>query len=186
MTTAFELNGDVLQLPSFQQWGSSDVTLNGNKIPAAKIWQLVAAFLAHGKKVPEKLLIEEAKKAEIYRLIGSGKIVWTLNPEEDDKQLSGNVYSRKSKERVRYLVDKFNLIMGKIDGNVNKESITEMCNYCATLGLHLIAYQEDKMYFSQDPEAFYEAMGSSDPIRLAVFCKRPSASFISVNLGAET
>jgi len=182
MHNVIELNGDVLQLPSFQNWGSSDVTLNGKSIPSAKIWELIAAFLAHNKKVPDAIVIDEAKKAEIYRLISSGKITWTLTPEEGDKHLSGHIYSRKSKERVRCLVDHFNIRMGKIDGAPDKQNITEMCEYCATIGLYLVAYQEDKMYFAENPQQIYDAVGSDSPIRLSVFLKRPSASFIEIKL----
>ena len=174
-------NQEQLQIPHLKYWGSSEVFYNGNKIPSARLWELAGAFLAHSKQVPRHLLFEEARRANIYRLIDSGQIIWTTAPRDGDKHLSGNIYARKEKQRVRFLVKLFDIRLGKVEGKPNRENITELCEFCETIGLYPIAAQENKIYFCEHPEDVKRMFNTDDILRLAVFLKRPSASCIEVN-----
>lgn len=180
--TRLEKDGNVLEIPKVKYWGSSDVYFNNNKIPGAKLWEICAAFLAHGKKVPENLLFEEAKRAEVYRLLDSGQIVYTTTPREGDIPKAPSIFVRMEKQRVRTLVKRFNIKIAKIEGELTSLAIRELCIFCAGINLHPVAYQENRIYFCEDPQKVYDTVGSTCPIRLAVYCKRPSSSSFKVIL----
>lgn len=175
-------DGDVLILPSLANYGDPNVTYNGNRIPSARLWNLAGMFLSHNKQPPPKLLFEEAKRAEIYRLIDSGQIVYTLNPRPTDRCIEGDVYARQEKQRVRVLVDHFGVKLGKIEGKLDKTSITKFCEVCANIGFFPVAYQENKIFFAANPSAVYDALGTTDAIRIAVFLKRPSSNHMTFDV----
>jgi hypothetical protein len=178
--------GDALVLPSLVDYGSVNVLYNGNRIPSARLWAIAGAFLARGKQPSQKLLFDEAKRANIYRLIDSGQIVYTLDPRPTDKAIGENVYARKERQRVRFLVDHFRIKLGKIEGKLDKTSITEICKCCANIGLFPIAYQGNRIFFTADPGALYAALGTTDSIRIAVYLKRPSSSHKRFIIDEET
>lgn len=180
--SVIELGNDVLKIPKLRYWGSAEVYFNENKIPSACLWELCATFLVHGKKVPKHLLFEEAKRADIYRLIDSGQIVYTTTPRDGDIEKAKNIYVRREKQRVRYLVKRFGIKIAKIEGDVTASAIRELCDFCANIGLYPVAYQENKIYFCANPDEVYQAVGGFDPIRLFVYCKRPSSSSFKIKL----
>lgn len=180
----FDDDGNVLEIPNLNDWGSSNVTYNGNVIPAARLWELIGAFLVHGKKVPKELLFEEAKRADIYRLFDAGQIIWTEAPRENDIPVSQerNVYARRDKQRVRVFLQEFGIKIAKIEAQPNKNNILQLAEVCAENGLYPVAAQEQKIYFAPDPQLVYAAFGSNDHLRLAVYIKRPSSSSLKIHL----
>lgn len=183
-TLVDEDTNDELKIPTIIYWGKP-VIFNGNQIPSARFWDLVGAFLSVGKEPPSKLLFAEARRADIYRLIDSGQIIWTSNPRLSDKLLGGNVYARLDKQRVRFLLPRLGVKLAKIEDKPNKQNITELCNECAKLGLYPVANQEHKFYFAAEPEKVFEYMQSTDHVRLAVYLKRPSSSCMVIRLDQE-
>ena len=177
-------NGNVLEMPTLDEWGSTDVKYNGNIIPSARLWELVGAFLVHNKKVPKEFLFEEARRADIYRLFDAGQIIWTENPREGDVPFAPerNVFVRKDKQRVRVFLAEFGIKLAKIDATPNKNNIIQLAEVCAENGLYPVAAQEQRFYFASDPETVFKAFGSKDHLRLAVYLKRPSSGGIQIRL----
>ena len=132
--------------------------------------------------MPEHLLLEEARRANIYRLIDSGQLVYTKAPRDGDIEKGKHIYVRKEKQRVRALVKRFGIKIAKIEGELEAVAIKDLCAFCADIGLYPVAYQENKIYFCTDPDMVHKAVGGFDPIRLIVYCKRPSASSFKVKL----
>jgi hypothetical protein len=175
--------GNLLEMPALNDWGS-EVKYNGNIIPASRLWELAGAFLTHGKKVPKELLFAEAKRADIYRLFDAGQIIWTTQPRADDIPFSPerNVYVRKDKQRVRVFLAEFNIKLAKIEEQPNKMNILELVEVCKENGLYPVAAQEHRFYFTPDPQRVFEAFGTTDHLRLAVYLKRPSSGGIKIRL----
>lgn len=183
-TLVDEDTNDELKIPTIIYWGKP-VIFNGNQIPSARFWELVGAFLSVGKEAPNRLLFAEARRADIYRLIDSGQIIWTEKPRTTDKHLGGNVYARLDKQRVRFLLPRLGVKLAKIEDKPTKQNITELCNECAKLGLYPVANQEHKFYFAAEPEKVFEYMQSTDHVRLAVYLKRPSSSRTVIRIEQE-
>jgi len=172
-------NGQILQIP-VTKWGHPDVTYNGNRIPSARLWGMLANSLKKGEKASKKALMDEAARAEVYRLVDAGVIIWTTAPLPGDKGLDGNVYVRKDRQRVRPLFNKFNIRVAKSEGPMSPDVVKEILDVCTDIGLFPVGFADERLYFSQNPEEVFHAFGSRDFTRIAIYCRRPGASATTV------
>lgn len=175
--------GITLELPR-NAWGSPDVRVNGNQVPSAKIWGLIGSCRAEGKKVPRSTLMEEARKAEIYRQLDTHMLVWTRTPHESDEPVdaSKNVYMRKEKQRIRPLVHDLDIKIAKIDVQPTPGMVKDLHDVCATIGLYPVGAGDDRVLYSKNPQAVFDAFGSKDFVRIMVYCRRPGSSSVSLDL----
>lgn len=174
-------DGKTLTIP-ITSWGHPDVTYNGARIPSSRIWGMLGAALKDGRKASRSALMDEAARAEVYRLVDAGIIIWTLSPLPADKGLSGNVYVRRDRQRIRPLVDMFKIRIAKCEGPMTPDIVKEILDVCADIGLFPVGFADDRLYFSQDPEKVFSAFGSRDFTRIAIYCRRPGASAVTVRL----
>lgn len=181
VTDPFENISLVLPSPK-KYWGSSDVKMNGNKIPSARLWSYMSNVYTKEQEFKYETLMEEAKRAEIFRLLDKGMIVWTLNPTKSDQKISENLYARLEKQRARTLVDKFKINIVKCEIRLNEDILKEILEGCASIQLYPCGMVDERIYVTKDPEAVFEAFGSRDWQRIAVYCKRPSASGFQLDL----
>lgn len=172
-------DSDHIEVPL--SYGST-VLCNGKPVPSARVWELIGFFLSHNKQTPREHIIAEVKRSEIYRQEITGLIVWTKSPQAKDVQIAGNVYARPERQRIRVLTEQFNIKIAKIDGPVTEEVLEEIFDVCESLGLYPCASVDDRYFFTKDPEAVFEAFGTRDWQRLAVYFKRPSASCVTIKL----
>lgn len=179
--TLISKDNNILSLPR-GEWGSPDVTFNGNQIPSAKIWKLIASYMVENAEPDLENLFNEAKIANIFRQLEIGMIVWTLNPKKTDMSIQDNVYVRKEKQRIRYLANKFEVKIAKIEGSFDPDTILEVHKACLTVGLHPVGCVDERLYYCRSPEKVFRAFGSSDWLRIGVFLKRPSSSSFSLSI----
>lgn len=183
----FETSCHSLTLPFGPGWGTPNVFFDGNKIPSARIWALIANSMMKNERVDRQALMKEGQRADIYRLESGSKLVWTQNPRSDDQLLEGNMYVRKELQRHRELVKDFGVVLVKIEADPPvRDQVLEAVKVLDGLGFKPFAWQQSRGYFCKDPEAVYEAFGTRDHLRLAVYMKRPSAAPLEVNLVENT
>ena len=178
-------NNRVLRFPDpreFHQWGSNQVTLDGKQIPSARIWDYLAKCKQKEEQFSYDKLMNEAERAEIYSQLDTGMIVYTLFPKKDDRLISGNVYARKEKQRIRYLANKFLVVIGKFEEPVTPEVIKEMNAACAGIKYYPVGCVDDRIYYTKDPEAVFNTLDTKDVTKIGVFLKRPSSSSFVLNL----
>lgn len=173
--------GKTLQIP-ITTWGHPDVIYNGNKIPASRIWAMLGNALKEGKRASKTALMAEAARAEVYRLADAGVIIWTLSPLPTDRLLSGKVYVRSDKHRIRPLVNMFKIRIAKCEGRLSPDIVKEILEACAEYDLHPVGFADDRLYFAEDPDKVFQAFGSRDFTRIAIYCRRPGASAVEVVL----
>ena len=159
-------------------------TCNGFEIPSARIWDILAYFMSKEVKAPREVIMEEAKRSEIYRLAMQGMIVWTQSPGEFDKCIKGNVYARPERQRVRPLVDKFGIKIAKIIDADEADVLEELFDACASLGLYPVGAVDGRYFFAKDPEAVFKAFGTRAWLKIGVFLKRPGSSSVAIDLSA--
>lgn len=176
-----EHEGDKLEIP-VTHWGHPDVRMNGSQIPSARIWEIIANHLCEGLKVPREMLVAEARRAKIYQQLEKGLIVHTLNPKDKDILVDGSVYVRVDMQRIRPLVDRFSIKIAKIEGEYTAEKVKETNDAMEELSFYPVAAGEDKIMYSRDPEEVFEAFGTRDWVRLAVYFRRPGSSFVNLDL----
>jgi len=167
---------------SIPQIFGSKAICNGFEIPSAKLWDIIAFFMSKGVKTPRDILIDEAKRSEIYRLAKRGIIVWTTKPEESDVHIKGNVYARRENQRIRPLVDRFNIQIAKIIDGEEAEVLEELFDACATIGFYPVGAVDKRYFFSKDPEQVFKAFGTRSWLKIGVFLKRPGSSYVSIDL----
>lgn len=174
--------GAALSLPT-AVWGHPGVLLNGNNIPSAKLWAIIAGYAIAEKVTPRQELIAEAKRAEIYRQTTRTMHVWTLTPKPDDTNLDGFMYIRKDKQRIRPLVDRFNITICKVEDEITPQVIQEITEYFSQQSLFPVGMVDERIYFAENPEVVFEAFGSRDWLRIGVFFKRPGSSSVPLTIG---
>lgn len=172
---------DTLIIP-LQSWGHPAIIFGGNRIPASRIWNLIGESMKKGEKTDRNLLLEEARRSEIFRQVDSAIIIHTYNPIATDAGIMGNVYARKERQRVRVLVDRFNIKIAKADGELTPEVLAELLEACETLGLFPCGMADDQLYICKDPETVFSAFGSRSWQRIQIFARRPSASSVPLDL----
>jgi hypothetical protein len=171
---------DKMEIPL--NYGAA-ITCNGKVVPSARVWELIGFFLSKGKQTPREHIVSEVKRSEIYRQEITGLLVWTQSPQDKDVLIEGSVYARPERQRIRILLDAFNIKIAKIDApTVTVEILEELFNVCETLGLYPVASVDDRYFFAKDPDAVYKALGTTDWQRCAVYFKRPSSSHINIRL----
>ena len=167
--------GEILSIPT-SSWGTPDVRFNGERIPCARLWKIIADNLAEGRNPSAGELLNEARRADIYRVLDGRMLVWTNFPRTDiDTQFEGRVYARREKFRMRPLMPRFRVVMAKLE-EVAPYSVREMIRACEKMGLYPFAAGEDKMFFSRQAEEIFRLFGTKDWVRLYVYFKRPGTS----------
>lgn len=165
-------------------WGSPDITLDGQKIPAGRIWTAIAYHTAKEKKIPRPVLMAEAKRAALYRQEAADMLVYTIKPRKGDKHITGNVYSRAEKQRTRPMLERFGIRVAKIEAPVDVGSVRQMHEAAESLGLYPVAAGDDRVMYAPDPEAVFTAFGSRDWVRIYVYLKRPGSTCVPFTLSA--
>lgn len=179
MTLSSDL-GDELIIP-LSVWGHPNVRYNGNVIPSAKMWDFIGRKMANGEQFSTADLMDEARRADMYRFLEGKILVWTLNPRKEDKQLEKNVYIRRERNRIRPLVERFNVVIAKLT-DVSPLSVKEMIETCKKYKYKPFAMGEDRILFSRDVEKIFDTFGTRDWVRLYVYFKRPGATSVDLNL----
>lgn len=174
--------GSKLSLPMVA-WGHPGVLFNGNHIPSAKLWGIIASHAIEGKTTPRPDLIREAKRAEIYRQLKHGMYVWTINPKPEDRLVEDSMYVREDKQRIRPLIDRFDITICKIEDEITPSVIQTITSFFAQQSLFPVGMVDERIYLSKDPEAVFEAFGSRDWLRIGVFFKRPGSSSVPLTIG---
>jgi hypothetical protein len=171
---------DNLTIPN--AFGSSNVQLNGNHIPSAKIWGVLQQAMAHEEKVDKEYLLSVAKESETFRWVMTTMLVYTFEPKKDDRHVAGFVYQRHERQRVRPLSDKFDIVIAKTDYELNPETVKALHEAASSLGLYPVGMNDGRVYYSPDPDSVFDAFGTSDWVRVAVMLKRPGGSSRHIEL----
>lgn len=172
--------GDILLIPR-GEWGQP-LNLNGNVIPSARVWATIADYAIQGVAPSRSAIMEEAKRAEIYRLLEQGILVRTDTPREKDKELVPGIYLRMDRQRVRPLLSEFSLAIAKIEAEYSTDNVLAMHAYCKSIGLSPVAAADGRIMYSKDPQAVFNAFGTKDWTRLMVYIRRPGSSSVSLDL----
>jgi len=168
-----------LRIPNF--FGSNDVTYGGHQIPCANIWDLIGAHMARSTVVPTDELLQVAEDAETFRWENNKMLVHTMTPRKTDHVVGGNVYWRQEKQRVRPLVDMFQVVIAKIESELSPTVVSELHEVCGHKNLYPVGMVNDKIYYAPDPERVFQAFGSRDWVRIGVFLKRPGSSSVEIS-----
>jgi len=171
---------DSLTIPN--EFGSPDVHLNGNHIPSARVWGVLQNAMAHETTVDKEYLLSVAKESETFRWYMTTMLVYTHEPKKDDRHVIGSVYERHERQRIRPLTDKFDVTIAKSDYELNPEIAKSLHEAAASLGLGPVGMNDGRIYYSTNPQAVFDAFGTSDWVRVAVYLKRPGGSSTKVNL----
>lgn len=176
--------GNVLEipLPKVYGWGHLNVRLNGERIPCARLWQIIADYMVKEEQVPRSLLMEEALRAELYRQLDQSMLIWTVEPLPGDKPITEYVVLRKEKQRKRPLAERFGITIGRLDGPVDSTTVQQLNSAAESLGLGPVAAGEDRVFYSKNPQEVFGAFGSTDWVRLYVYLKRPGTSSVHLDL----
>lgn len=173
----------VLSIPIANgDWGSSDITLDEQRVPSGRIWSMIAYHAAKEEKTPRTTLLAEAKRAALYRQEAVGMLVYTTEPRKGDKGVLGNVYYRNEKQRTRPLLVRFGIWVAKIEAPVDAASMRQTHEAAESLGLYPVAAGDDRVMYAPDPEAVFSAFGSRDWVRIYVYLKRPGSTSVKINL----
>lgn len=173
--------GTIVSIP-ITRWGHPNIRVNGERIPAAKLWTMFGKYKAAGMKVPRPLIIEEAKLAEVYRQTDGQTIVLTDSPQDKDIKLEDEIYARNERQRVRPLVKELDLRMAKIDGDVDARKLTHLLHFFRKEGWYPVAFADGRLMFSKDPENVFKLFGSRDWLRIMVYLRRPGSCSIPLDM----
>jgi hypothetical protein len=163
-------------------FGSNNVTYGNNQIPCANIWNLIGTHMSQGTVVPTKELLQVAEDAETFRWSSIRMLVHTSLPRKTDVPVEGNIYQREEKQRVRPLVDKFGIVIAKIESEMSSLAVRELHRVCGHRDLYPVGMVDSKIYYAPDPEQVFDAFGSRDWVRIGVFLKRPGSNFVDISM----
>jgi hypothetical protein len=172
---------NTLVLPD--SFGHTNVKLNGNKIPSAKIWDFVARYLARGDRVPQDQLLTVAMESEMFRWEPTTMLVYTLKPWPDDRPTdTTNIYWRTDRQRVRPLVDEFDVRIARIyDTGSLEVAVRTLHEFAAKRGWYPVGMNDNRVYYTSDPQSVFDAFGTKDWVRIGVYLKRPGGSSVEVS-----
>ena len=181
LTVRYE-TGAVLEIP-YLNWGNPNVLFNGDKIPCSRLWEVIATAKEQKMKADRLELLEEAQRASIYIQAGRRGLVHTSAPKQGDRLVADNVYIRHEECRIRPLVDKFELIRGKLEV-VGPTEMREFLRVSAErISLYPVAADNaGHVVLSRNPEEVFSAFGSRDWVRLYVLLKRPGSTSIPLSI----
>ena len=173
-------NSDVLEVPD-TGFGSAGIMLNGQVIPSARIWNLAASYLARGEITPRDLLFKQAQESAVFCWRPTDMLVQTQKPKDGDELLKYDIYKREERQRIRPLVDRFDLRIAKLEepSDINMRHMHEVAE---GLGFSPVGYNDGRVFYAEDPEEVFRAFGSNDWARIGVMCKRPGSSSVSLDL----
>lgn len=173
--------GNVLRVPYVNLGGP--IYLNGDLLPSGKLWSMLVDAGIKGEKLPRKEIMEEALRAQIYiQRIESSLLLTPVAP-KGSQHVHGDVYLISNHQRQRPLVERFNLTIGKIKAQgINGPMVQQLLDAAELLGLQPVGGQDNKYYFSKNPEEVFDALGTRDWVRIGVFLKRAGSSSVQLDL----
>lgn len=163
-------------------WGNQNLRLDGKRIPSGRIWALIAKHTAAGEKTPRPLLMAEAKRSGLYIQHNHDMLVYTVEPQIGDRGISGNVFMRRETQRVRPLLERFGIVVAKIEPPLDATSVNQMHEAAETIDLYPVAAGDNRIMYAPDPQAVFDAFGSKDWVRIYVYLKRPGSSSTPLNI----
>jgi hypothetical protein len=173
-------NNKELLIPD-QNFGGP-ISYDSHHIPSAKIWDLIGTYMAREQQVPTAELIATAEEAEIFRWDQHRMLVHTPTPRKTDALLSGSVYWRQERQRVRPLIERFKVVIARIESELSPTVVQELHSVCGQHGLWPVGMNDGRIYYTAEPDRVFEEFGSKDWVRIAVMLKRPGGSFVEVTL----
>ncbi len=177
-------NDNVLEIQDTVEDIGSTVFLNGYAIPSAGIWEIIVDSLTAGERADEGALMDEAERAYLYRLIEGRKLVVTDRALASDIETAHpKVFIRKESQRIRALVDFFDLTIGTIEGDKTPEKVRALIFAAKeTLEKNVVGTIDGRYFFSSLPATeFLAQFGTKDWHKVAKFLKRPSPTTIDVD-----
>jgi hypothetical protein len=142
-------------------WGNANVYIDGMQIPSSRIWELVLDALESKKRVDRPTLFAEAERASMYAQATTHMLLWTLNPNSTrDERLRGNVYWHRDMTRMRPLMEKLDLVAGKLSPSAaaTAKNLEELFDVAAEHGLYPVGGADNKYYFSKNPDDVYRRL----------------------------
>ena len=176
-----EHNGSTLEIPG--SFGEPGIKFNGRVIPSARIWDLAAYHMVRGERTPREKLFTVARNSEVFRWEQTEMLVHTLTPRKTDQHIFGAVFARHERQRVRPLVSKFDVRIAKVDGEITTDAVDELHYVAKRLGREPVGMNDGRIYYAKDPQTVFDAFGTKDWVRIAVYLKRPGGSSVPINFG---
>ena len=172
---------DELELPD-TGFGSRNMRFNGMDVPSTKLWDFAAEYLGKSQKVPKNKLFELAKRASVFAWKPTDMLLHTHNPDKEDEHIAENVYKRSEKQRIRPLSAKFKVIIAKFDGTYSVEAAKEMHEVAEQIGYFPVGMNDERIYYAKNPSEVFNAFGTQDWVRIAVYLKRPGGAKVPLSL----
>lgn len=166
---------DVVNIP-MREWGNPNVLLNGNKVPSARLWMMIANHIINkGGKMKREILMDEAKRAAIYRQRKNKMWIYTHSSLKNDSHLIGSLYERNVAQRIRPLVDELGIQLCKIEDEPTPDVVSDTLLLAEKLGWFPVAASRKKIMFHPKPQEVFDLFGTKDWARIYVYLKRPGS-----------